>query len=354
MVLQAIAVLDPLAPLCWRDAALFPDALGPVLAATPIHASDAATHDHHPGALADLIESNAIDVWSAMHHDRSDMAVTPHVGPTHRVTLRLPGWAGGLARLVYGLNPLLPCRSPLLGGACVVRLTELLPALERANAVRPDRVLDREIGAFIAAHLAGRVDVDLAILAQPDTAPSNSSAAAGAIDDAGDDAPANAPANAPAAAAEEARDDGPDDAPDNAPGARGLAQLRILAQLQDRLPGVTVPNVAQAARGVAAPALAVWRNRSLRAAREAALLQASQRGDLTLMLAILDDRPAMQADRAAARTARSELQGLDHALSRLAADQALHPAQARLEGGQIAGAVGIMALVAALLLAALG
>ena len=44
--MQAVSVLDPLAPLCWRGIAVWPDGLGPALA---------AAHEAAP-EIADRIE----------------------------------------------------------------------------------------------------------------------------------------------------------------------------------------------------------------------------------------------------------------------------------------------------------
>jgi len=306
-VLQAISVLDPLAPLTWRGLTLFPTALGAVMASDPTPAPNDAGPEHDPADIAGLIQSGAIDVWNALHAERVDAAVSHKDGPAHRMSLRMAGWGGGLARLRYALNPLLPCRSPQLGSLCVARLAELLPALERAGAIRAERVIDREMGAFIATHMPGRIDADLAILGQPE-------------------------------------------ASETPPAQRGLAQLRILSQVQERMPMQEFRLIAQAAAASAAPALAAFRHRRERESREQALQQAIQQGNLTRMLQILEDPPAFTADTRAAEKAQADIQDIEGQLATLNAIQALPSAHAQAEGQQIAGALGVMALVVALLL----
>ena len=106
-LMRAITVIDPLAPLCWRGVAFWPDGLGPVLAAG---ADDSALL----GRFEELLSLEAIGVWAMLRGERSDAALLRVEARQHRAWLATRGLAGGMPRLAYLLNPLLPCASPLV------------------------------------------------------------------------------------------------------------------------------------------------------------------------------------------------------------------------------------------------
>ena len=305
VVMRAVSVLDPLAPLIWRGLALFPDALGPVMAAL----SSGAPSRPQAGmdAVVELIEGDALDSWTRGRPERSDMAAPWPSTAELRVPLRVPGWAGGPSRVTYALNPLLPCRSLRLGGACVVRLVDVLPALDREAGLRAetkdDMLIDAELGAFIAARLNGRADADLAILAQ-------------------------------------AGGDGPDPR-----GERGVAQLRILSLLRGRGIQPAMPALAQAAGRSAGRALSIWRHRGQRAEREAALRAAAEAGSLSEMLELIEDVPARKAASAAADAAAAELRRIAAELSAFDADNVSRQATIQASGEEIAKAMGLVVFV---------
>ena len=68
-------------------------------------------------------------------------------------------------RLIYSLNPALPCLSPTLDGKYVTNIKELLTALESYSQKKPNSFgVDRHIIAFIAAKLDLKDDVKAVIL----------------------------------------------------------------------------------------------------------------------------------------------------------------------------------------------
>lgn len=301
LILQAVAILDPLAPICWQGLTLFPDGLGGVVAAT--------------GSGTELIEAMVISEaparWGDLRPDRTDPAVLRLDMRHHRVLLQIPGWSGGMARLRYALNPLLPCRAPLLGAACVVRLQDLLVALDRAPPPEGGFVIDREIAAFISARFNGRMDADFTILAQTED---------------------------------------PDIDP---PGHRGLAQLRILARLAASEPGTARPNLTTAILPATTPAVSQWRSRQLRAARGNSLAAAAQRGLLPGMLAVLQEPSIHQEDAKAAQAAAAELRLIDQSLGRLSNSQDTRARTARANGEEIAACIAVAVLAASAIAAAL-
>ncbi|MBS0560943.1 MAG: hypothetical protein JSR21_12885 [Proteobacteria bacterium] len=296
MVACAIAALDPLAPLCWNGLVLWPDATGAMLAG-----ADADTVVR----IEAMIETEAASAWAAVRHTRCDETAIRLEARRQRGLLRQRGAAGGIRRLAYGLNPLLPCASLLLAGQIVVHPSALLPALESVAAAGADparRPLDAEIAAFLAARVERPMDAELS-----------------------------------AAVAEGA--DG------------GLRQLRILAWLQGRYQPGPVPALAGWIAASAGPALAAWRSRARREALRTRIGALAQEGHLAAMLALLDDPAGRQADAAAAEQARASRAALEAAVQALGNAGSTRADLAARLGQEIAAALSLGALVVSLGLA---
>jgi hypothetical protein len=304
LAMRAVAVLDPLAPLCWRGHALWPDGLGPALAAAP-----AGEADETQDALQQIVASEAVASWAMVRPDRCDATLLRLEGHQNRALLVQRGWAGGLPRLRYALNPLLACRSPLVEGFAVVRLPDLLPALE-AVATRPERrkttPVDREIVAFIAARYDFRIEADLTALADA-----------------------------------------------RLPHQVALAQLNLLAGLQARQSGVSVPRLAAWLGEQLTPALAVWRNRARRRQMEAALKELTATGQLTAMLAALADPPARAAEDRALRAAKMAVRQIDAQLAAIESGGSMRAETARRISQEVVAGAGALAVAAAFVAAVL-
>ncbi len=109
-VMRAVTVLDPLAPLCWRGLALWPDGLGPALAS----ATDKETTDR----LIELADVEAVGAWAAMRPDRTDSLLLRSESRQYRGWLNLGGPAGGLERLdVHAQSVAALCQSAV--GRCL-------------------------------------------------------------------------------------------------------------------------------------------------------------------------------------------------------------------------------------------
>jgi hypothetical protein len=301
LMMRAVSVLDPLAPLCWEGVCLWPDGIGPLLAGIPM-----ADSEPMAGRMTRLIGSESAGTWVAARPERPGAAALRLDIRQDRAKLLRPGWAGGLARLRFTLNPLLPCRSRLLGGAVVARLADLLPALEAA--ARPDLhaqlPIDREIAAYIAARDDLRVEGLVAALGAGDNG--------------------------------------------------AMAALRLLASLQQRLAGQPAPRLAAWLAHHLADSARSWRNRARREACVAALEAAVAAGRLDHMHALLDDEAARRADAAGAAAAAAAARGIDAELEAIAAASAERAETARRLGCEVAGALGMAALGAMAIAAVAG
>ena len=159
LVMRVIALLDPLAPLCWRGVALWPDGIGTALAVA--QGSDPEVRGAARGRSS---FAKRPATGRQLRSDRCDFAVLRVEARQQHSWLQQRGQGGGVPRLAYLLNPLMPCASPLLGGRWVARLADLLPALEE-TAGRVDRrqtePIDAQVAAFISARLERRMDNEL-------------------------------------------------------------------------------------------------------------------------------------------------------------------------------------------------
>jgi hypothetical protein len=302
LLMRAIALLDPLAPLCWRGMALWPDGIGPALA---------AAHGSNPDVAANLEEiviGEEAGSWAALRPDRCDVIALRVAARQHHSSLRYRNKKAALLRLVYVLNPLMPCASSLIQRRWVARLADLLPALEELGS-QPDRrqtePVDAHIAAFIAARLERRLDEELCA--------ENSSGA-----------------------------------------TASLAQLRTLAQLQVRLHPRPLPALAAWLAARAGPVLATWHNRGRRGEVEERLKALAGAGFLAPILQALEDPVGHGEDARQAQEAMHELSRIDAELAQIATGAQARAAEAARLGQEIAAGFGLTALATVLAMAALG
>jgi len=299
MVMRAVASIDPLAPLCWRGTALWPDGLGALLVTAT--ADPALTT-----SLEDMVAAEAAANWGPLRPERCDLPTLRLEARQNRAWLATRGLAGGLPRLVYVLNPLLPCAGPLLADRWITRLSELPAAIEAAIAANPKAVpLDFHLAAFIAARGDSRMEAE-------------TNALTGTIQN---------PVNLP--------------------------ELRLLAELQVRHHAGPMPALAAWIAGAAAPMVAIWANRPRRRELTERLKALAPAGQLLPMLALLEDPPGRSADSVGARLAAAELNRIDAELRAINAGAPQRRGTATRIGQEIAAGVGLVALAAMLALAVL-
>jgi hypothetical protein len=303
LLMRAICALDPLAPLCWHGIAFWPDGIGPALAAAMIVDPDTTNR------LQDVILREEIGTWAALRADRCDYAVLRMDARQQRSWVQQHGKDGGVLRLTYLLNPLLPCASPLLATRWVARLTDLMASLaDTAGHIDHSQTdpMDTHIAAFIAARLERRLDGDIAN-------------AGGKSDD-----------------------------------VQCLTPLRLLAQLQVRLRSGASPGLAGWLADRVEPALLAWRNRQRRGEVRERLMSLVPQGYLAPMLVVLEDPVGRSADERGAQAAEVELARIDSELSDIAHGASARSAMAFRVGQEIAAGLGLAALATVLIVAALG
>jgi hypothetical protein len=308
LAMRAVAVLDPLAPLCWRGLALWPDGLGSALAETQAGNNPAGAQER-AARLEEMIAVEALGVWAGLHDDSEHASKLGQEARQYRAMQRGRSASNGMTRLIYTLNPLLPCASPLLAPHCVNRLADLLPALEAVAAkpeVRKLPPVDGHIAAFIAARQDGR---DLADVVERSTSRSDSTT---------------------------------------------LTPLRTLAALQNRLPQRALPALAQWIGEQTAAEVTNWHSRSARTQIEAELRNLIAAGQLSAMLKLLDDQTGLGADRKKLTQAIGEIRRIDAELDHIAKSAMTRQTTARHFGHEVAAGAGLAALAVVLAFTALG
>jgi eukaryotic-like serine/threonine-protein kinase len=300
MLMRVVTAIDPLAPLCWRGIALWPDGLGPLLVA-------ASAEPALAGSIGDLIAGEAPVNWGVLRPERCDLATLRLEARQNRALLGTRGPAGGLPRVTYLLNPLLPCASPLVADRWVGRLADLPAALEAAVTANPKAMpLDAQIAAFVAARGDSRLEADAYALSGTAQDPI------------------------------------------------GLPELRLLAQLQIRYHARPLPALAGCVVGASGPLVALWHNRPHRQELTERLRSLAPAGMLMPMLATLEDPSARSADASGAKLASAELGKIEAELREIAAGAQQRADAAGRIGQEIAAGAGLAALATMLALAVLG
>jgi hypothetical protein len=309
--MRAIADSDVWMPLCWRGLAMFPDGLGPALVA--------ATAPGEPGGggpspgdlygkLFEIVQTEAQGVWAAMHEERTPSAPQRLEARQRRAILQIRGPAGGLPRLTYTLNPLIPCASPLLGDRWITNVADLATALDATVTASPDaEILEPHIAAFIGARSDRVLDQEVKALASE----------ADPLD-------------------------------------RALGALRLLAELQSRyhanaLKGLTAWVVARSPSLVAR-----WQNRERRNEVEEKLKTLAALGFLPPIRDLLEDHAGHEADSEGLHAALADLARLDAELHDIADGGRRRGVLAARLGQEIAAGIGLAAIATTLLLAAMG
>jgi len=302
LTMRAITDADTLMPLCWRGLAIFPDGLGSALA---------AALENEPRLLRNLheiVNSEVQGIWAAMREERG--ASGPHrlEARQRRAVLQIKGPAGGLPRLAYTLDPIIPCASTLLGGRWIANLSELAPALDAIATASPDTdLLEPRIAAFIGARSERLLDAEVQ-----------------ALGNAGD------------------------------PADGVLVILKLLTELQNRFHPAVMKGVTAWIAARCPPLVERWKNRERRAAVEEQLKTLAALGFLQPILILLQDQAEHAADLEGLQAARASLADIEAELNGIAAGGVLRAAFATRLGQEIAAGIGLAAIAITLILAALG
>src|ERR1700722_8629550 len=302
LLMRAIIDADGLMPMCWRGLALFPDGLGPALAVA-LEAEPELLSKLH-----DIVVAEAQGAWAAMREEHA--AAGPHRLEARQRRGGAPkrGAGGGLPRLAYTLNPIIPCVSALLGDRWIANIGELASALDSIAATSRDaELLEPRIAAFIGARSERALDREVQGLANE-----------GNVTD------------------------------------QALAQLRLLSELQIRYHTAPMKGLTTWVAARAKPLIECWKNRERRAAVDEELKTLAELGFLRPILNLLQDQVGHAADSEGLRVARADLDQIDAELRGISGSGRQRAAFAMRLGQEIAAGIGLAAIATTLFLAALG
>ncbi len=302
LTMRAIMDADVLMPLCWRGLVMFPDGLGTILV---------AAMENEPGLqrnLRDIVNNELQGIWAAMREERGASGPQRLEARQRRAVVQIKGPVGGLPRLTYTLNPIIPCCSALLGGRWITTLSDLAPMLDTIATASPNTdLLEPRIAAFIGARSERLLDAEVQAL--------------------GNDM----------------------DATD-----RILVTLRLLTELQNRFHPVAMKGVAAWIAARSQPLVERWKNRERRTSVDEQLTTLAALGFLQPILTLLQDQAGHAADLKGSVAARANVADIDAELNAIAAGGPMRAAFATRLGQEIAAAVGLAAIAITLILAALG
>lgn len=151
LVTRACAMLDPFGPLRWRGRSIAIDGIGPALAAAFTEQDEQAIEDMRrffdngvmPATIEIMAERNPL-----AHRAAFDLQQAAKTARTEQP-------AKGLVRVLYDLNPALPCLSPLFKGLWVGTPAALLIAIDRM--ARRQAEIAKMFDAHVLGFLASRV-----------------------------------------------------------------------------------------------------------------------------------------------------------------------------------------------------
>ena len=304
LTMRAVATLEPLAPLCWHGSGIWPDGLGPALAAGSLGDPDLLR------SLEALVATEAIGLWAVGREERCDPLALRTDAQTHRSLLRIRPPVGGISRLVHTLNPLLPCGGAVGEGQWVAGLDTMAPAMEAAilrSGGQGTALFDGQAVAFLAAHGSRELEMEVNALAAEQTH-----------------------------------------------GFPAMPWLRILATLQGRAQSRKLPALARWMATQADPLIAGWHNRDRRTALRERLRVLTEEGMFAPILAALDDPAGRDADANAADSAGEALARIDRELAHIAAAGGERAALATRYGQEAVAGLGLAATAIMLAAAVFG
>ncbi len=303
LLMQTISTLEPHMPLCWRNIALWPDAIGPLLAEAVRGNSSLMA------AAEELLRNDILSVWSTVGTRAGDdnAMMTTAEGRQLRVFLQ-KGGEDALLRAFYVLNPVLPCAVAAMTEAWIIDMPDLMRFLEKAAGAGPQAILiDPHVRAFIAARADRQLEsaVNLVIHTKD-------------------------------------------------PKTYRMRQLALLRDLQQRYHPHPMPALAAWVAAQLRPELDEWQNQRKRTALIEQLGELAQAGFLSRLLALVDDGKGRAEDVAGAQRAALLVAAIDSELAALASSGDARRAVTARFGREIAAAIGLTALILMMLTAAFG
>lgn len=292
LVARVCITLDPMAPIRFRDTAVLPYGLGTRMAQRFLAGQT-------PKDVPDILLAQLITHWSQQQLLQGiDATSVQQTYEGARILLERSMHGFGLERILYEMNPSLPCLSPMIERYYAVTPKTVLESMEREVAEHPDEndrePMDRHIAAYLLARLKRMNDRFFSLLAA-----------------------------------------------DSQPSQRAIAILSILADAQRKASVNELPALAERLAHLVEPAMDRFHNNMLRDKVLRDLRRSAKRGRLDEMVAIIDDGSTISKDEEGFRAARAEYQHWERQARALAIDPAIRERELTHQGRQITSFIAL-------------
>jgi len=245
LVARVCIALDPVAPIRYRDLAVMPDGVGPLM-------GELAAAERGLQPVAELIAAQLPMFWINNLPD-AKLELIPLVETFEqlRTFLERGQYGYGIERCLYDLNPAMACLSPIVSRYYPNGPKELLEALEivAAEKDRPKAPMDRHIAAFLMTRVRRMNDRLMPLLA-----------------------------------------------PTAEPSRMALALLTVLADVQRKHGPIALPQLSGWMVELLGPVVEQFRNRRTRETVRRDLRRAADTGNLAALQALVDDAKATARD----------------------------------------------------------
>lgn len=244
LVTRACIALDPAGPIRYRGLSVMPAGIGVMLA-------DAIMTGNHVQVLSEIISTQLVGIWVEMQNEiKTEMVPLGQQLERMKTLIEKSNFGNGIERVVYELNPGLPCLSPMLRPHYVMNGKTLVTALEQiaGGGDRPQEPMDRHIAAFLIAR-ERRSEMLFEGMTAPTTSP-----------------------------------------------RRGLSLLTLYSELQERHGPERLQQLAQWMAPLLEPILQRFLGKVIKEKLREQVKEAVARGNLSLLLRLVDDPRRVERD----------------------------------------------------------
>jgi eukaryotic-like serine/threonine-protein kinase len=296
LISRVCLALDPAGPIRYKQKSVMVDGFGAALA-------DAFVRNEGYQALGEAISAQLPTFWVNVQTEfKAEHVPLVQAFDGLRTQLERLGSGYGIERVLYELNPMMPCYSAMIRNYMVTSATELMTALEEVagRPGRPREPMDRHIAAFLIARYR-KLDERLIVLTTP--------------------------------GGEDLR--------------RISALLNVLADVQKRFGPTSLPNLCGWMVELMGPAIARFHSRSLREKLQGDAARMAHEGNLAALLKMIDDPAAIRKDEIEYAKAKRAFQLAAREVQQLRIEIADRDEVAETSGRQVAAIVStILATIA--------
>jgi len=147
LVSRVCIAMDPTAPITYRGFAVMPAGIATYLAYAFRSGENLQT-------ISEIITSKLVTFWVNMQHDAKVdfVPVAQQMERMHSV-LEKTAYGEGIERVLYELNPTIPCLSPMLRNYFVIKPRYLVTVLEKVagSGTHSSEPMDRHLAGFLIA-----------------------------------------------------------------------------------------------------------------------------------------------------------------------------------------------------------